>query len=164
MCSSDSYELFSPDTLGQNPPVYGYKWTPEVNKSYRNVRCKSCSHVYSSPRLLDMYKYYQDVADNSYLENEGLRVETARKVLRKIRKYMSSGRMLDIGCATGDFLTAASEYYEVEGLELSHWAFEIAKSRDLAIYSMTVGNLAEEKQNVYDVVTMWGGYRTFGIS
>ncbi len=111
-----------------------------------------------------MYKYYQDVADNSYLENEGLRVETARKVLRKIRKYMSSGRMLDIGCATGDFLTAASEYYEVEGLELSHWAFEIAKSRDLAIYSMTVGNLAEEKQNVYDVVTMWGGYRTFGIS
>lgn len=155
VCSANDYKVVFPDTLGPNPPVFGYKWVPEVRKMYRAVRCKACGHMYCSPRLEDMYKHYKDVIDECYLLNEGLRVQTARYVVETIRRFVPSGRMLDVGCSTGDFLWAAKDHYDVEGLELSQWATEVARKRDLNIHVKKLEDM-NESHGTYDVVTMWG--------
>lgn len=156
VCERNDYKVVYPDTLGKNVPVFGYKWTPDIRKMYRLVQCKHCSHAYASPRLMDMYKYYEDVEDESYLNNSELRKKTGRKVLATISKYIDNGRLLDVGCSTGDFLEVAKETYGVEGLELSSWASKIAAEKGLNIYSETLQERVKECKNPYDIVTMWG--------
>lgn len=156
ICEANDYKVVYPDTLGKRVPVFGYKWTPEIRKMYRLVRCKECSHAYASPRLLDMYKYYEDVADEEYLNNASLRQKTSGKVLQTINKFANGRRLLDIGCSTGDFLEVAGEVYEAEGLELSKWALDIARRKGLKIYDETLQEMARECNGRYDIVTMWG--------
>ncbi len=134
VCGSEEYRVHLPGTLGDDLPVFGYKWTPEVSRSYRMVRCKICSHVYASPRLSNIYKHYVDNVDETYIENEPLRTATARVVIDTIQKFVSSGRLLDIGCATGDFLAVAQKHFDVEGLELSNWARKEVERKGLAVY------------------------------
>jgi len=155
VCSENDYKVLYPDTLGKNPPIFGYKWVPEIRKMYRTVRCNSCGHVYCSPRLEDMYKYYQDVIDEDYLKNEALRTQTAKHVLPTIRRFVPSGRLLDVGCSTGDFLSVARDFYDVEGLELSDWALEIAKKRGLTIHKKKLSEMTGTGC-LYDIITMWG--------
>ena len=155
VCGQNDYKVVVPDTLGEKPPVFGYKWTPEIRKCYRAVRCKNCSHMYSSPRLEDMYAYYQDVADEGYLKNSHLRTGAARNVIKTIRKLNPEGRLLDVGSSTGDFLREAQRYYEVEGLELSNWASKIAIDAGLKIHKKKLADLARNDQT-YDIITMWG--------
>ena len=69
-------------------------------------------------------------------------------------RYRPSGRLLDIGCATGDFLTVASNRFQVEGLELSAWAIQIARQKGLTIHQSDLAGF--QPQNPYDVLTLWG--------
>ena len=62
--------------------------------------------------------------------------------------------MLDIGCATGDFLSIAQENYTVEGLELSQWSAEIAKKRGFKIHTCTIKELPSDAK--FDIVSLWG--------
>lgn len=154
VCGSARYSIVFPDTLNGKPPVFGYKWTPAVGKSYRFVRCSECGHVYASPRLQDMYKYYVDNVDDSYIATAPLRIATSRRVLEKITELKPGGRLIDIGCATGDFLTVAREYYDTEGLELSSWAGGEAEGKGLKVRSQLIADMPE--RGVFDVVTLWG--------
>ncbi|OGQ36477.1 MAG: hypothetical protein A3F16_00755 [Deltaproteobacteria bacterium RIFCSPHIGHO2_12_FULL_43_9] len=156
VCEKNDYKVVYPGTLGKNAPVFGYKWTPEIRKIYRLVQCKNCSHAYASPRLSDIYKYYEDVKDETYLNNAGLRKKTARKVLTTIKKFKPDGKLLDVGCSTGDFLEVAKEDYESEGMELSEWALKIAREKQLLVYKETLRDRAAACRASYDVVTMWG--------
>ena len=122
---------------------------------YRTVRCLACGHVYCSPRLENMYQYYKDVEDEGYLHNEPLRTETARNVIQTIQKFAPAGRLLDVGCSTGDFLQVAREYYQVEGLELSHWALEVAKHRGLTVHPTKLNEITGAHES-FDIVTLWG--------
>src|SRR3990167_9059853 len=91
VCDKNEYKVVYPDTLGNNVPVFGYKWTPDICKMHRLVQCTNCSHAYTSPRLKDMYKYYEDVADDGYLKNSGLRAKTARRVITTINGFIPKG-------------------------------------------------------------------------
>lgn len=155
VCGATAHRTVMADTLGARPPVFGYKWTPEVRKSYRMVRCDACGHVYASPRLRDMYRHYVDNTDETYLANSDLRTATARRVMEVLAAHVPSGRLLDVGCATGDFLSVAAERYAVEGLELSQWAAARARERGLRIRAETIEDVAKTGQK-YDLVTMWG--------
>ncbi len=154
VCSEKSYKIIFPDTLGNNLPVFGYKWTPEIRKHHRIVKCISCGHQYTSPRLKDMVKYYVDVVDNDYLKNSWLRKRTSKLVIDTIKRYKRSGALIDIGCSTGDFLSVARKSYIAEGLELSNWASEIAIRKGLTIRK-GLSKIAESGKK-YDVATLWG--------
>lgn len=112
--------------------------------------------MYASPRLEEIYAYYVDVVDNGYLNNAPLRIATAHHVLHHIRCLVPNGRLLDVGCSTGDFLSVAKEFYRAEGLELSFWASRIAKDSGLPIYNKNLSDMAKDVGPVYDVITMWG--------
>ena len=155
VCRSRDYRVLLPDTLGNRPPVFGYKWTPEIRLCYRVVRCAGCGHAYSSPRLKNMFEHYVDTYDAGYLDNAPLRVATAENVLEKIREFVPSGRLLDVGCASGDFLEVARAFYDVEGLELSTWAVDISREKGLTVDAKLLEEKAQEGEQ-YDVITMWG--------
>ncbi|UAB86378.1 class I SAM-dependent methyltransferase [Zunongwangia sp. SCSIO 43204] len=67
-----------------------------------------------------------------------------------ILKDKSKGKLLDIGAGTGDFLIAASRYYEVNGIEPSEIARKNAQNKNLELKSSL-----SEISDTYDVISMW---------
>jgi SAM-dependent methyltransferase len=101
-----------------------------------------------------MFRNYIDVEDFAYLKHHEQRIATAKRVIAKIAEFKSHGRLLDIGCSTGDFLDVARETYDVEGLELSDWAADAAERRGLAIHRKQLADF--EPDSPYDLITLWG--------
>jgi hypothetical protein len=157
ICGLDSYEVLYPDTLGNELPRYDYNFTPNHNKTYRIVFCQNCEHGYASPRPNKIWKNYETVEDKVYLDNMDVRIETARKALATIKRYMPGGRLLDVGCSTGDFLFVAQEEYEVEGLELSTWAAKIAEGRGFFIHKHKLEYFKREAVKRGGIICLWTG-------
>ncbi|MBS1227015.1 MAG: methyltransferase family protein [Proteobacteria bacterium] len=151
--SADCHELY-PDTLGDRLPDFDYDFSPSHRQSFRTVRCEHCGHGYSSPLPADLYANYVDVEDKEYMRNREQRRMTAVKVLSVIRRFKPGGALLDVGCATGDFLDVARESYDAEGLELSKWAADVASRTGAHIYRQRLSDMPENER--YDVVTLWG--------
>ncbi len=99
----------------KNHEIFGNK------NQYRYVECISCSNIYLNPRPL-YNKEFTTIAYDQYsahddLENFGKENSTSRKKIEKFKvaveelkeKFSKSGSILDLGCATGEFLMAAQE-------------------------------------------------------
>ena len=154
VCDHAKYRVLRENTLGDSLPDFGYKFTPNHLKTYRIVKCNNCGHMYCSPLPKHLFEHYTDVEDIEYLRSEPQRLATAKKVITILQKHKKTGRLLDVGCSTGDFLQVARRYYDVEGIELSNWAAAIARERGLTIYESRLSEL--EPAEAYDVVTLWG--------
>ncbi len=154
VCDHDEYRVLHETTLGDSLPDLGYKFTPNHLKAYRIVKCITCGHLYCSPLPKRLFEQYVDVEDIEYLKNEAQRLATAEKVIDILQKRKQTGRLLDVGCSTGDFLRVAGRYYDVEGVEVSKWAADIAKQRGLTVHECRLSEI--ESTEPYDVVTLWG--------
>jgi SAM-dependent methyltransferase len=80
----------------------------------------------------------------------------ARKLeyyLGQVRESKPSGRLLDVGCAYGDFLARARRYYEVSGCDVSEHAVRTARERfpGLPVFRAAIGELPPGER--YDVIT-----------
>jgi SAM-dependent methyltransferase len=124
--------------------------------------CASCGLVYvdaavDRSRLEEFYgsSYYEGDTFTDYVGDRDVRVASARGRVAELTRRHPGGRLLDVGCAAGFFLEAASEHYDVAGVELSAWAADIARERlgDLVV----TGELADAgfPDDEFDVVTMW---------
>lgn len=102
-------------------------------------RCKECGFIFMNPRFCDdliksfyAKEYFEGTAEYAYYD-EREKNRYARYVwdarLKIIRKYVRGGNLLDIGCAFGGFLDAASKYFDVAGIEISEYAGTYAKKR-----------------------------------
>lgn len=157
ICSSQNTKELYPADIELKKLTFTYEFTPESKKTFRTFRCLNCTHVFCSPTPKNIYKNYNDVIDKEYLRHSQSRILSAEAVLRVLSKHKPSGRLLDIGCATGDFLVAAKHRgYTVEGLELSRWSSEIAKKKGINIYKKSLKLLANQFSKRYDIVTLWG--------
>jgi SAM-dependent methyltransferase len=154
VCGSKDQVTLYKDTLGTDLPPFDYAFSPEHMRTYRVVRCNNCSHAFCALPGENLWKNYKSVVDAEYLSREEAHRLTAKNVIAVIRRYIPNGRLLDVGCATGDFLTVAREYYEAEGLELSEWSSDIAKDRGFTVHACTISELSTEVK--YDIVTLWG--------
>ncbi len=139
------------------------------------VQCRRCGFIYLNPRPRDMAPYYE----GSYLPFEHRPKHTLipRRPKSKIEEvsvgaaggYYSllqqvtkatSGQLLDVGCATGDFLVvAATAGWTVTGCDLSIFATEQAKQRmrpfpDARIFHGTLESL-QLSSDSFDIVTLW---------
>jgi Methyltransferase domain len=129
------------------------------------VRCPACALHYTTPRwneagLTRYYsgpEYFTGQAPGAYRLYQA---EEEEKLLDFDRKYRvlatlhpPGTSLLDVGCATGISLRAASANgFIPEGVELSTWA----SSRNATAFPIADGNLMDlETRRTYHAISMW---------
>ena len=148
---------YEPELTDVREVSFSYTFRPEHTRTFAVRRCSECSHAFCAPIPSDIYRHYVDVVDEEYLRHAESRRLAAEAVIRSIRRRGGAGRLLDVGCATGDFLLAARDAgFDVEGLELSSWSSAIAKERRLDVHQMTLAELAQQRPGSFDVITLIG--------
>jgi len=133
----------------------------KVPTGRRMVRCYRCNLVQIVPRTDPMVvDYSQEDYFASCLDfQEGAarysaRISLFRRRLQEIDRYREPGRLLDVGCAKGDFLRLARDEFgwDVVGLDVSAWAAEYACSTyDLDVQVASVAD-ALFRQAEFDVI------------
>ena len=136
-----------------------------VKHSYPIHRCSNCElrFVYPQPSKEELGKLYSAAyfsRGNKYAAaldpkhdpnwlNDQCKVEF-------VKRWCSSGTLLDVGCALGGFLAVAKEHgFKVEGIEIAEYAAAQVRTRlhikvtNSDIYS------AELAPESYDVITLW---------
>lgn len=149
LCGSDKYSVIYKTYDGDISDIEPASYTITDNKRdivVRIVKCAVCGLIYVNPRPgLDLLvNNYIKSADDLYLKEELGRRISAKKILRELKRIKKTGRILDIGCATGFFLDEARKAgFEIHGVELSKWAVDYAGSK-LGIDTIHQGALKEE--------------------
>jgi len=158
ICGSAGLEEIRPAEIdGLDDVSFSYSFSPQHSKTFRVVRCHACTHQFCAPLPENLAERYRDVVDEEYLKHAESRRLAARAVFGTIGRYAAPGRLLDVGCATGDFLEAGrAAGWAVEGLELSGWSCAIARQRGLTVHQKTLARFAEEGAEPFDVVTLVG--------
>jgi SAM-dependent methyltransferase len=125
------------------------------------VQCRWCDHVYLNPRPDDRTRplYYPE--DYSPYSGGGGLTARLTPILRRreaarMRRWVPpGGRILEIGCATGDLLVPLrDEGYDVTGVEMSPYASAVARDRHgLNVHTGTLAD-APFAERSYDAVVM----------
>lgn len=126
-------------------------------------RCKNCGLLYQNPRppFPEIMRYYT--------ENYAPYNKSGSALMRWIRRMLitypkvieinkligKTGRILDVGCSTGVFLSELNKNgdWELEGVEPKKEAADIAAKEGLKVYTCTLEE-AKLKPESYDLITM----------
>jgi SAM-dependent methyltransferase len=158
ICDALDLEEVRPAEIdGLDDVSFSYSFSPQHSKTFRVVRCRACTHQFCAPLPGRVAERYHDVVDDEYLKHAASRRLAARGVFETIGRHAAPWRLLDVGCATGDFLEAGrAAGWAVEGLELSDWSCAIARQRGLTVHQKTLARFADERVEPFDVVTLIG--------
>lgn len=129
-------------------------------------RCKDCQLVRLDPRLAesnidelyerDYFSGHHATGYETYEDDQEQYERTSARRLKLIRRYKSSGRLLDIGCGLGYFLNVAlREGFEVDGLDVSSYAVEACKARFDGRVQQGLLKPGLYREELFDVVTMF---------
>ena len=129
-------------------------------------RCGVCGLGYISPRLSGQAlrkiygrKYYFEYrvwrGNPIAGENEAEETVLAHRRLARAEQWASPGRLLDIGCATGQLLRAARERgYQPSGVELDSWTVKhVRKKHHLDVRPGPLGNSTFSGES-FDLITL----------
>ena len=125
-------------------------------------RCRSCGLVQvgaelNAGELEAIYgeDYFKDEIFDDYMAERAARLESGARLADALARIVPGGRLLDVGCAAGFFLKAASRHYDVTGVELSLFAADYARTElGLRVLTGDVTEVALDGER-FDVVTMW---------
>ncbi len=161
------------EKVDQCPVCSGKEFTNQIicddhtvtGESFAIVSCNHCNLWITSPRPAreSLGKYYQSDTYISHSNKGNSLVNVIYKMVRRytmyqktqlIKGFMGSGKLIDYGCGTGDFLAACQHKgYNVLGIEPS----DIARKQAIAQTSTTIyphlDNLAKDEK--VDIITMW---------
>ncbi|MCS7220911.1 MAG: class I SAM-dependent methyltransferase [Anaerolineae bacterium] len=135
--------------------------------SFALVRCASCGLLYLSPRPVPahIHVYYPKSYESFIKRRTGHLSPWQRYSLRYglwkrcrwVLRYKRSGKLLDLGCGTGQFLAEMGRYpgWKLAGVEPNTEAADFA--RQALGLDVHLGDLfsAEFPDRCFDVVTMW---------
>lgn len=127
------------------------------------IKCEGCALVVTSPRPDDdkLGRYYQS---EDYISHSGKSNNLVNKIYLQARKIslrwkldivrqeQPLGKLLDIGCGTGEFLsTMKTEGWEVSGVEPS----TTAKAKAEQLLNQTISENIENVDGPFDIITLW---------
>jgi len=138
------------------------------NISSSFVKCENCGLIFQNPRpsINEINQHYpseyesylskQDIENASWLLKEAIRYGIKKRG-RFITRYKKSGRLLDIGCASGLFLNGMREQgnWELYGVEPNEYAAKIAQEQYNLNVKIGLLEEAEYPDRFFDVVTLW---------
>jgi SAM-dependent methyltransferase len=125
------------------------------------VRCRRCGLVYVNPRrpLRSVNAYFE----NTYISNKSMlsrefgqwREETLKREVTLVKQIRTSGRrILDVGCAGGEFLSHfISDGWECSGVEPSQLAADQAQERGICVYRSVFQESKGLERESFDVIT-----------
>jgi SAM-dependent methyltransferase len=133
---------------------------------YRMYECQECGSLYLFPRptpskMADFYPSdYQPFTEGLHTENfynRFFRRYGLKKRHKIIAKYSPQGRLLDVGCATGDFLAEVDGKigWNGFGIELGETAARYAREQVGLNVLVSTLNDAPFSDESFDVLTMW---------
>lgn len=127
------------------------------NERFNVVECKGCGLGFVNPRpsFEEINRYYPPEFYEYFTTDLAFhkkRYQEESKYLLDVKKGKDRPRLLDIGCANGDFARyMATQGWEVEGVEISANSQPI---HDFPVYRIPFDQL-EGKRAQYDAVTAW---------
>jgi 2-polyprenyl-3-methyl-5-hydroxy-6-metoxy-1,4-benzoquinol methylase len=158
ICGGSALEEVRPAEIHRLEEVsFSYSFRPEHTRTFRIVRCPACTHMFCSPLPARVTESYHDVVDEEYLKHAESRRLAAEAVLRTVAAHTTGRALLDVGCATGDFLVAGREAgFAAEGVELSAWSCAIARERGFVVHDEPLAAFAQHGGQRFDVVSLIG--------
>lgn len=156
-CGSDRYETY---LVRQDLSLF-------IPGDFRLVRCLDCGLIYLNPRPNEqaISAFYAGDYDQytPAVERERRRVVRIarryglRKRIRAILRYVPSGRLLDVGCATGDFLAELQRWPGWDGYGLEpdlHACTYAVEQLGLPVEQGTLATTTYPA-GFFDVATLW---------
>ncbi len=159
-------------------PICGSKNTTQFVKKYRKEfditftydKCEECSVVFLNPspseRALEFfykyYGYYSKIDDQKKYKYEERITEKSNKIRDEIVSshidVSKDTMLLDIGCGSGFFLNHMERKYKCNatGIDVDTRAIKNIKIKNPQINTINGKFLNTEKDNKYDIITMWG--------
>ena len=157
LCGSDRWEKV----------ISGHDHLTGLPGSFQFVRCLECGLVRQNPRLipsaLDAYypEHYPSFARSVESRRNVIRRLDhrygQRKRVRVVTRFCRTGRVLDVGCGTGDFLWEMNHTgnWQTLGVEPNPYACgHVRRVLGLDVICGTLGT-ASLASDAFDVVTMW---------
>ncbi|MCZ6673896.1 MAG: class I SAM-dependent methyltransferase, partial [Verrucomicrobia bacterium] len=115
-------------------------------------QCSSCGFMQCND-LPDVLSYYEQLEDQAYENSRNERFLQSEALLRKLKKYQKSGKLLDVGAGSGILVEAAIKSgYDATGIEPSTWLQEQAVKQNLPVTKGILSDVPEEKK--YDTITV----------
>ncbi len=130
---------------------------------FRIVRCQRCGLVYLNPRpapaeLASLYADYHARGGETEASWDRLMGRIYREsagLLHAWRNGARPGRLLDVGCGYGAFVTAMREEgWDAEGLDVSSRVVEVAVRKGRPVRQGTLDGL-QGAEGTYDAITMF---------
>jgi 2-polyprenyl-3-methyl-5-hydroxy-6-metoxy-1,4-benzoquinol methylase len=138
--------------------VCGSSRFQDVYPSAWVCRCQACGHVFRSPRptVEAVSRFYsQEGKYAHWLDELDARVPCWRYRLKQLRRFVRSGRLLDVGAGVGEFLRQAAGSFEVVGTEVSDEAIRLARQRSgVELLKGTLAELPDLRARRFDVVSL----------
>jgi len=129
----------------------------EQHGRYKLFGCEVCGLQFWEPREMPDARWYEQMYGGR--DEKLLPLEPGHRYFLADALAPRSGKLLDIGCGTGNFLAASRDAgYEVTGIELDRNAARFAKERLGLhnIYPLTISEFAQQREEErFDVVTFF---------
>lgn len=137
-----------------------------TNEIFYICECQFCSFKITNPRPSEkeLSKYYESDEYRSHSYNSKGSIDQVYKLVRRytlynkanfIKEFISKGKLLDIGCGTGEFLNyMKKKKFEVTGIEPNNKArFKAIEKYTLEVFDET--ELDQFPKASFDLVTLW---------
>lgn len=149
----------------QSQPLFiGHDRLHNLPGQFPVAKCLGCGSAYLAERPVNLALYYPPESYAAYSGRErhfsrapgrGQGLAQRRKLLERLKP--NGGRLLDVGCGSGDFLAVMQKVpgWQVAGLEPSPQAAEHARATHAL--DVTVGELPQPHwpAATYDVIMLW---------
>ena len=150
--SADELEVVSTCNLcgsGEIGDVYPSSWVR---------RCSTCGYVFRSPRPTHhaISRFYSRDGKYAHWLNEMQGREPCwRHRLAQLRRFVKSGRLLDVGAGIGEFLSHANNFFDGIGTEVSDEAFRLARNLfGITVLKGTRAELPKLEPGSFDAISL----------
>jgi SAM-dependent methyltransferase len=161
VCSNPATELYLDDHANQALTSCDLGSSRNRISHGKILRCAACGFGFRAyrPSEEELASLYRELDPLVYEKESSGRMQTARRHLNIVTGYISRGRVLDVGCASGAFLScaAADQQFEVVGVEPSRILCSMAQKKLRGRGTILCCDLqnADLAAASMDLVTLW---------